>query len=163
MKATTVALLMGFASLHACASEDPAVASLQQDEIIDVHGCRPGTLGNGEVCIDPLEGGGDGGGGGPTGGEGGPSGPGGGGGGGSQGGPGREPDRKQCGPEMGIAGCLDCCYYNHDKVDGWDCRKKRTDKAKDECWKKAIKELGRCQVEVCGRHKPDPILTITVP
>lgn len=62
----------------------PPQAELQR-EIIDVHGCRPGFLQVGDVCVDPWPGGP--GGGGPTGGEGGPSGPGGGGGGGGDPGP----------------------------------------------------------------------------
>jgi len=82
-----VALLMGLVSQHGCvdaADTEPELGEHQQAEIIEVHGgCPPGTIGNGQICVDPLEGGGGGGGGGgPTGGEGGPSGPGGGGGGG---------------------------------------------------------------------------------
>lgn len=55
------ALLIGLVSLHACVeSDDPAVAEQQQDERIEVHGCRPGTveLGEGDdfICIDPWDG-----------------------------------------------------------------------------------------------------------
>lgn len=83
MKAPTMAALVMWFSPLACTYDEPEaeVAKVQQAEIIEVHGCPPGTLGNGEICNDPLEGGGDGGGGpGSVGGEGGPggSGPGGG-------------------------------------------------------------------------------------
>ena len=61
MKATTAALLMGFSSLHACAAEDPEVARLQQDERIEIHSCRPGTLELGDgadiICVEPWPGG----------------------------------------------------------------------------------------------------------
>jgi outer membrane protein assembly factor BamB len=39
----------------------------------------------------------------------------------------------------------------------------RYDKAKDECWKKAISEMARCQVDDCNRHGIPPIITTTVP
>lgn len=148
--------------LQACVGPaDPELAEQQQAEIIEVHGCRPGSWDVGDgVCIDPWPGGG---GGGPTGGEREPGEQGGGGGGRGDGGPGRKPDRKKCGPELGEEGCLACCDYNYDHVDGWECRKKRTDKAKDECWKKAISEMARCQVDDCNRHGIPPIITTTVP
>jgi hypothetical protein len=73
-------LVVCLIGLQAClGSVDPELAEQQQAEVIEVHGCRPGSwdLGDG-VCIDPWPGGG---GGGPTGGERDPGGPGGGGGG----------------------------------------------------------------------------------
>lgn len=77
--------------------------------------------------------------------------------------PGPKPDRKVCGPELGVQACLDCCYYNYDHVDGWECRKKRTRKAKTDCWDKAIEAMSRCQVDDCNRHGIPPIITTTVP
>jgi hypothetical protein len=79
------------------------------------------------------------------------------------GGPGPKPDRKVCGPELGVQACLDCCYYNYDHVDGWECRKKRNRKAKKDCWDKAIEAMSRCQVDDCNRHGIPPIITTTVP
>jgi hypothetical protein len=80
--------LIGLLHLPACiTADDPDVAELQQDEIIEVHGCRPGfwELGDG-TCVDPWPWHpGGGGGGGPIGGERRPAGPGGGGGGGGGG------------------------------------------------------------------------------
>jgi hypothetical protein len=64
-------------------SGDPVTSAHEQDERIEVHGCRPGLLQVGEECVDPR-GGGPGGGGG-SGGERDPRGPGGGGGGGGGG------------------------------------------------------------------------------
>ena len=53
---TMVALVM---LLQSCTYEDPELGKNQQAEIIEVHGgCPPGQLGNGEICVDPLEGGG---------------------------------------------------------------------------------------------------------
>jgi hypothetical protein len=68
-------------------------------------------------------------------------------------------------PEMGEEGCLDCCYYNHDHVDGWECRKKGK-RSKDEerrCWEEAAQELSRCQRETCNRYGRPPIITTAVP
>jgi hypothetical protein len=161
MKIMRLALLLSLASLHACVdSED--LAEQQQAEMIEVHGCRPGFLEVGEgdnwTCIlDPWWGRGGGGGGGGGGGE-----RGGGGGGGDGGGPGPKPDRKQCGPEMGERGCLDCCLYNNMHVDGWECNRKRTAKAREKCWQEANRELSRCQVETCNRHGIPPIITTVV-
>lgn len=147
---------MAIVSLHACVGSDvdsDDIRIVDQAETIEVHGCRPGWLELGGTCIDPWPGGGGGGGGGVSPGPG-PSGGGGG------GGPGPKPNRKQCGPEMGEQGCLDCCYYNHDHVDGWECRKKKTPKAQEKCWQEAVNELSRCQVETCNRHGIPPIITI---
>ena len=159
-------------ALHACAgSDDSGVAEKQQDEIIEVHACQPGYIEVGDsdtrVCVDPWHG--DGGGGpDPTGGGPGrePSTPGGG---GTPtpsppppGGPGPKPDRKQCRPELGEEGCLACCYYNHDQVDGWECRKKgrRSKKAEEKCWREAAQELGRCQRIDCNRLGIPPITAV---
>jgi hypothetical protein len=160
----TVAFLLGLVS---CVdSEDLALTTQQQAETIEVHGCRPGllTVGDGEntTCMeDPWLGGGGEADGAPADEE--PS-PGGAGGGGyGTGGPGPKPDRKQCGPEMGEQGCLDCCLYNNRYVDGWECNRKRTNKAREKCWKEANRELSRCQVETCNRHGNPPIITTSVP
>jgi len=73
-----VALLMGLVSQHACVeAADTELGEHQQAEIIEIHGCRPGSWDIDGVCVEPWP---TGGGGGPTGGEGGPSGPSGGGG-----------------------------------------------------------------------------------
>jgi hypothetical protein len=143
MKApTTVALVMWFASLAACTDgPESELAKVQQAEIIEVTGCRPGTLGNGEVCIDPLEGGGDGGGGGPTGGEGGPSGPGGGGGGGGGGAMDPEPDRNK-----DRKSCHHWCDWSYRQCEKW-CRKEYPDPH----WNKR----NRCFKDRC-ENDPDP-------
>jgi hypothetical protein len=60
---------------------------------------------------------------------------------------------------MSEQGCLDCCYYHHDHVDGWECRKKRTQKAEKQYWAEAANELGRCQAHDCDRHGIPPIIT----
>lgn len=39
----------------------------------------------------------------------------------------------------------------------------RSKKAEAECWKKAIKELARCQVDDCNRHGIPPITTVSGP
>ena len=75
------------------------------------------------------------------------------------GGPGEQPKRKECGPEQGHEGCYACCYYNHDHVDGWECRRKRTAKSREACWAKAEEKLGNCQ-RGCP---PPPITAINVP
>lgn len=54
---------------------------------------------------------------------------------------------------------MDCCFYNHDKVDGWVCRQikgdsKRQKAKRKKCWEEAVKEQSRCQVEDCGRDRP---------
>lgn len=157
-------ILLALLAANACiASDDLALSEQGQAEIIQVSACQPGYLEIGEghdmVCIDPWPGGGWGGGGG-GGGERGPDGPRGGGG-GEGGGPGPKPDRKQCGPEMGLDKCLDCCLYNNMYVDGWECNRKRSKKAQAECWVRANEELSRCQVETCGRDRP--IITTGVP
>jgi hypothetical protein len=164
MKAIWIMFLAS--GLTACATEEePAQGELQQAEIIEVHGCRPGTLGNGEVCIDPLEGGGDGGGGGPTGGEGGPSDPGGGGGGGGagSGGGGADPypipAPKDCTKEINHEACYSCCDWNVDKVWGERCHRipKRNKDERRRCWEDAEQRRSACQ-----RMCPRPIITIEV-
>jgi hypothetical protein len=139
-----IPLLLSIASLHACvAPEDLGTA--EQAEIIDVRGCGPGTIGNGEICVDPLEGGGDGGGGGgPTGGEGSPGGPGGGAGGGGEAVPevrmDPEPDRKK-----DLKSCWDWCQWNRRQ-----CEK--------ECWHKFPAPFGdwhkrsMCIQDICEDH-----------
>ena len=104
MKAMTAALLMGLTSLPACVESDDT-GTVQQAEIIEVHGCRPGSwdIGDG-ICVDPWPGGG---GGGPTGGDGGLGGPGGGGPGGGGGTFDPEPDRNK-----DRKSCDDWCTWN---------------------------------------------------
>jgi hypothetical protein len=148
--------------IGACAEEStPGELQVQQAEIIEVTGCPPGTLGNGEICIDPREGGGDGGGGGPTGGEGWPSGPGGGGGGGGAD-PYPIPAPKDCTLELTHETCMQCCDWNVDKV--WGARCNRIPKKKKEerklCWIEAEKRRSECQL-ACPRQ--DPIVTIQGP
>jgi hypothetical protein len=58
---------------------------------------------------------------------------------------------------------LHCCMYNHLHVDGWECNRKRTKKAKKLCWEKAVEDLSVCQVATCNRHTPDPIITTVSP
>jgi hypothetical protein len=89
----------------------------------------------------------------------GPNCPGGSGGGDQSGGPGDQPQRKKCSKDHGLEKCLDCCYYNHDHVDGWKCRgikgNSPAQRAKRKrCWEDAANELGRCQVQDCGRDRP---------
>jgi hypothetical protein len=177
----TAALFTGLVSLHACTdTDDPDVGTKQQNEIIEIHGgCPPGTIGNGEICVDPLEGGGSpGGGGGPTGGDGGPGGPGGpgpggGGGGGSGcpsgggGGCGADPHPipapKDCTLEVNHEACHACCDWNVDKVWGERCRRlpRRTKKQRKEkavCWETAERLRGECQ-----RGCPRPSITTVAP
>jgi hypothetical protein len=78
----------------------------------------------------------------------GPNCPGGSGGGDSSGGPGDQPKRKKCSRDQGLEQCLDCCFYNHDKVDGWKCRRIKGDSPRQ-----------RAKREKCGRDRP--IITIT--
>jgi len=147
MKAPTmVALAIGLVSLAACTDDPgPDLGKAQQAEIIEVHGgCPPGTIGNGQICVDPLEGGGTGvGAPGPVGGEGGPGGPG-------PGGPGGgsvpvirmdpEPDRKK-----DYKSCDDWCQWNRRQCD-------------KECWHKFPAPIGdwykraRCIREICEDH-----------
>jgi hypothetical protein len=56
MKASIVFVVMVF--LQACAADDPEVGTKQQDEMIEVHGCSPGWIDDGDRCIDPWHGGG---------------------------------------------------------------------------------------------------------
>jgi hypothetical protein len=160
MKAPTMAaLVVWLAPLAACTYDEPEaeVHKVQQAEIIEVHGCPPGTLGNGEICIDPLEGGGDGGGGGPTGGEGAPSGGGGGGGGAA---PYPIPSPKDCTQEVNYEACYQCCDWNVDKVWGERCRRIKNKKEQKLCWVEAENRRSECQL-ACPR--PDPIVTIQGP
>jgi hypothetical protein len=83
--------------------------------------------------------------------------PGGSGGGGD---PGPQPERKRCLPSNPDEICLDCCWYNHNHVDGWKCRRIKNPKKREACWKRAADELGRCQREDCDRY--GPITTIQV-
>ena len=155
---------LGFAAVCGCMdSGDPDLGERRQAETIEVHSCPPGYWQIDDWCIDPTEyvsssddmdvpgvsgddedplpvGGGHG-----------------------SGGPGPKPDRKQCSSTMGVAACLACCEYNNVHVDGWVCNRKRTPEARAKCWREANKELARCQVVVCDRHIPDPIITTAVP
>lgn len=158
MKAPTmVALVMGIASLQACTLEAEAeLGKQQQSEIIEIHGgCPPGTIGNGEICVDPLEGGGDGGGGGPTGAEGGPGGGGdGGGGGGSPPAP-RPPEREDCSQFHTTKECTSCCERNFWNVDTKKCKGKR----ESTCWKNAMDVYAGC----IARCPPEPCQCTTCP
>lgn len=74
------------------------------------------------------------------------------------GGPGDQPTRKKCSRDQGLEACLDCCYYNHDHVDGWKCNRIKGDSQRQrarrrKCWEDAAEELGRCQVQDCGRDR----------
>ncbi len=72
---------------------------------------------------------------------------GGGGGGAGEGGPGPKPDRKVCtdkGKFPTVDACQDCCYYNMDHVDGWECRRKRTPAARERCWREANEKMAKC-------------------
>jgi len=164
MRALTVIVCVCFG----CASPDLELVAEEQamwngdgedpdGEVIEVGGEAPfdpnwegpgqGAPGNqGEPSGGGGGGGGNGGGGEPSGG-------------GGTGGPGDQPERKQCSRDQGLDQCLDCCFYNHDKVDGWVCRKikgdsKRQQAKREKCWKKAVEEQSRCQVEDCGRDRP---------
>jgi hypothetical protein len=86
----------------------------------------------------------------------------GGGGPGPGGGPGDKPDRKDCTSYSGEA-CKDCCYYNFDEVDGWECRKIEREKGKrasGKCWREAAQRFTDCHREC--RNRPaggDGVLT----
>jgi hypothetical protein len=114
-------------------------------EVIVIEGgwdsCLDGKVCWGDLDEDPIDWG-------DTGGYGGGGGPG--------GGPGDQPKRKNCKQEKekGLDACLDCCFYNHDKVDGWRCRKIKDATKREKCWKDAVEEQSRCQVEDCGRDRP---------
>lgn len=149
---TAIALAL---AVHACADPED-LGELQQAEIIEVHGgCPPGTIGNGQICVDPLEGGGGGGGPGPSGGEGEPGGPGGpgpGGGGGGGADPYPIPAPKDCTQEITHETCVQCCDWNVEKVWGERCRRMpgRTKKQRQEkrlCWGDAEDRRGACQRE----------------
>jgi hypothetical protein len=158
MKAPTMAaLVMWLAPLAACTDEpESEVAEVQQDERIEVHACRPGWLGDGDVCIDPwhMGGGGEGGGGGsrertPGGGPGGHGGP-------AEGGHGADPypipSPKDCTQEISLETCVQCCDWNVEKVWGERCRRmpQRTKKQRAErrlCWADAEDRRGACQRE----------------
>jgi hypothetical protein len=76
--------------------------------------------------------------------------------GGSGGGRG-QPQRKHCEPSTPDTICLECCYFNYDIVDGWQCRKyKRGSNNYNNCWAKAILDLADCQVETCDRRGRPP-------
>jgi hypothetical protein len=71
------------------------------------------------------------------------------------GGPGPKPDRKPCedlGQYPTVEGCKQCCYYNYDHVDGWECRRKRTERARARCWREATEKMGRCNAQ-CERDR----------
>jgi hypothetical protein len=140
---TMVAAVMCFASLTACADDpDSELGKKQQAETIEVRGCRPGTIGNGEICVDPLEGGGGGASGGSTGGDGSPGGPGGSGGGETV--PevrmDPEPDRQK-----DLKSCWEWCQWNRRQ-----CEK--------ECWHKFPAPFGdwhkrsMCIQDICEDH-----------
>jgi len=70
----------------------------------------------------------------------------GGGGGDPGGGPGPKPDRKPCenlGQFPTVESCKECCLYNYDHVDGWECRRK-PERQRNRCWQEAIEKMGRC-------------------
>jgi hypothetical protein len=151
-------VLLGCACLASCLSVEPDDLSLgehEQAEIIEVHGCRPGWLQHGDVCVDPTEGGGDGGGGGPTGAEGGPGGPGGPGpGGGPGGGTGCPTGGGGCGRTMDPEpdhnkdrkSCFDWCDWNKRQ-----CIKECRSQFPDPYWYKRNK----CIRDRCDNHE-DP-------
>ena len=37
-----------------------------------------------------------------------------------------------------------CCFYNNNHVDGWECRRKKTNKAKEKCWREANEKMANC-------------------
>lgn len=82
---------------------------------------------------------------------------------GATGGPGDQPERKECTPDLGHEGCYACCMYNHEHVDGWECRRKKSKKAKARCWREASDTLGQCQrgCPPAVPPPPPPIVTVT--
>jgi hypothetical protein len=147
-----------------CATPDAVEMSAEEQATWNDDGEAPGEVIEVEGELDPNWEGPDqgapgntypgepsGGGGGGNGG----AGPGAGGG----GGPGKQPIRKECGPDQGHEECYACCYYNHDHVDGWKCRRIKNDNKRRECWEKAAKTLGDCQ-RGCP---PPPVITIGAP
>jgi hypothetical protein len=70
------------------------------------------------------------------------------------GGPGDQPERKRCLPSNPDDICLDCCWYNHDHVDGWKCRRIKNEKKRRACWERANETLAKCQREDCDRYGP---------
>ena len=163
-----VALLMGLVSQHACvdaADTEPELGEHQQAEIIEIHGgCPPGTIGNGQICVDPLEGGGTGGGGegpGPVGGEGGPGGPGGAGphgGGGSGGGshdpePDHDKDRKSC---------HDWCAWDWRQC-RLECKHRHPDRdfnERNRCFLSCDRKVQQCKADCNSRFPERPITTV---
>jgi hypothetical protein len=157
-------------SLTACLEPtDPATTEQEQNEIIEVHGCRPGWLQVGEECVDPR--GGGPGGGGPTGGEREPRGPGTGGGGGG-GGPGHtmdpEPDRNK-----DRRSCYDWCDWSHRQCEKWCWKEhpepfrdwyKRNRCLKERCVDDPSPNIGSkaCEAD-CGRRFPDRPTTALEP
>ena len=73
-----------------------------------------------------------------------------GGGGGGHGGPGDKPARKNCadlGTYPDVESCKQCCFYNNNHVDGWECHRKKTNKAnkaKEKCWREANEKMANC-------------------
>jgi hypothetical protein len=164
-----VAVLMGLVSQHACvdaADTEPELGEHQQAEIIEVHGCRPGSWDIDGVCVEPWP---TGGGGGPTGGEGGPTGPGGGGGGGAP--PAMDPepdhnkDRNSCEDwcDWSRRQCVKWCWNEYpDLIGDWN---KRRVCFEDRCDNHRDPNIGyrECRLD-CQRRFPErPIVTIEVP
>jgi hypothetical protein len=63
------------------------------------------------------------------------------------GGPGDKPARKNCadlGTYPDVESCKQCCFYNNDHVDGWECRRKKSRAAQEKCWREANEKMGKC-------------------
>ena len=63
------------------------------------------------------------------------------------GGPGPKPDPKNCtnlGQFPTVESCKECCFYNHDHVDGWECRRKTDPRQRRLCWEASAEKMGQC-------------------
>jgi hypothetical protein len=43
-----------------------------------------------------------------------------------------------------VESCKQCCFYNNNHVDGWECRRKKTDRARRRCWEEANEKMAKC-------------------
>jgi hypothetical protein len=135
--------------------DQPTISEQQQDERIEVHGCRPGLVQIGDECIDPAPGGGGAGGG--SGGEREPRGPGTGGGGGTGHTMDPEPDRNK-----DRKSCFDWC--------SWDWRQciKECDhmypdprwNERNRCKRSCDQKVNSCTADCNVRFPERPLVTV---
>ncbi len=74
----------------------------------------------------------------------------------------KKPQRKDCAAEEDFEACVQCCWYNYDQVDGYDCRKKPDPITRAACWQSIFPAYVACLLD-CKRRDDPGILTGSLP